>query len=55
MRGEGVLLENIRKIILKVVVGLTFACCVLLAVFLLSMCEGCVIETIVNIVKNLEK
>ena len=34
---------------------LTFVCCVLLAVFLLLMCYGCVIETIVNIVKDLEK
>ena len=55
MRGEGVLLENIRKIILKVVIGLTLACCVLLAVFLLLMCSGCAIETIVNIVIDIEK
>ena len=40
---------------LKVFVGLTFACCVWLAVFVLSMCESGVIETIVNIVKDLEK
>ena len=26
--GEEVLLENTRKIILKVAIGLTFACCV---------------------------
>ena len=38
-----------------VVIGLTFACCVFLVVFLLLMCQGCVIETIVNIVKDLEK
>ena len=37
------------------VIGLRFACCVFLAVFLLLMCEGRVIETIVNIVKDLEK
>ena len=32
-----------------------FACCVFLAVLLLLMWEGRVIETIVNIVKDLEK
>ena len=35
--GEGVLLENIRKIILKVVIWLTFACCVF-ALNVLRLC-----------------
>ena len=37
--GEGVLLENIRKIILKVVIGLSFPCCVF-ARKVLSLCYG---------------
>ena len=37
--GKGVLLENIRKIILKMVIGLTFACCVF-ALNVLRLCYG---------------
>ena len=36
---EEVLLENIRKIILKVSIGLTFACCVF-ALNVLRLCYG---------------
>ena len=35
--GEEVLLENTRKIILKVAIGLTFACCVF-ALNVLRLC-----------------
>ena len=37
--GEEALLENTRKIILEVVIGLTFACCVF-ALNVLRLCYG---------------
>ena len=37
--GEEALLENIRKIILKVVIGLIFACCVS-TINVLRLCYG---------------
>ena len=48
--GWGSPIREHKNIILKVVIGLTFACC-----FLLLMCWGWPVETIVHIVKDLEK